>query len=268
MRIFKIITNTSIAFLLLNISHHAYSNDDFDDISKLTEQWINIESQLGNARLTWDAQKYILDQQIKLYSDNQKALQTKIEEGNKNRSNVDNERLKVSEKQSLLESKQATIKTKTAIALHKMQVLLNRLPPPLQKQWSTELASIDLEKNNSSEALDNTLALLKMLYEFQGRIAVHEGKISVQANSESGSQEELLVSQVYFGVSHGWYINNNGERYGYGESTRNGWKWWHNEQVKQVFSSFDKSMIKNVIDIIENPKKAKIAALPVRIGGR
>ncbi len=250
---------TLFSFLFFN-NCLLYAEDSvFQSLNTLTEQWLQIENQRGSARQLWEDQKFILDQQIDLYSQNKNELISKIENSKKNRGHVDEERLTILGKQSKLETQQKLIQEKVNIAFHKLKLIQNSLPPPLKNKWNSELEDFIVNENKTGEALETLLSLLKDFYEFEDRIVLHNGNI-INAQGES-----ILVTQLFLGVSKGWYLSKDKKHYGYGESSAAGWRWWHKEEISNVIPNFNFEQIYDVIQTIENPEKAKIASLPIRI---
>ena len=254
----KIILWLGILAFTLGAAFNVYA-DKFESIDELTEKWISLESQRGSASAAWQEQKLIFDQQIDLYSQHEKELIETIEQGKRNRTSVDNERLELIEKQSLLESKQAIIKQQINTAHYKIKRIQNRLPPPLKLQWQKELIHFEVNDKKPGESLETLLSLLKLLHEFEARIAIHKGNIT------NNQGKEVMVTQIYFGIARGWYLSENGEYYGYGESSATGWTWWHNEEVNTIIPKFNRALINETLSIIKNPQKAKLTSLPVRI---
>ena len=233
-------------------------------IDQLVEKWINLESQRGMLDASWQERKVILDQQLKLYNKEKQTLEEVINQNKSNETEVDKERLAITQQQTELENTQAKIVEQSRQALHKMKTLAPNLPPPLQTLWQEKFAELEKSTPKNSELLDSVLALLKDVYDFQNRLALHKSKLNV--TSETSSNKEVLVSQLYFGISHGWYVSDSGEFFGYGQATPQGWKWWHNNEVEQVFENkFAAEDILAAINIMKNPQKAQFMSLPLQL---
>ena len=80
----------------------------------------------------------------------------------------------------------------------------------------------------------------------------------------AGAEAQVMVTQIYLGLSQGWYISDDGRVYGYGRATAQGWRWWHGDQADEVLGrSLQPEALQAVRAMLENPAAARMIALPV-----
>ncbi|TPH18609.1 DUF3450 family protein [Litorilituus lipolyticus] len=235
-----------------------------ENLTELMQQWLDIESQKGQLQLDWNTKKQQLEQTQSLLIVEKTELASLLKKADTDRSDVDERRIELSEKQSLLEQEQVAVRKQILQATAFCQKLLMRLPPPLQEQWQEKLLLLTQEGATDSEKLERILSLYQLVNEFDERIALNRGSMAIP--SESGNTKNLLVTQMYLGVSQGWYVSDDGLHYGYGRADSSGWLWWHNEsssaELGRVLAAQDLLKLR---DILQKPTTAKFIDLPVKV---
>ena len=253
----KLIANKCFIFIVFFISFNAFS----DDSSFLIHDWLMLESQRGAITSEWEKNKANLDAQISLYRKQIAEYKTVIESQSKNTNDLDERRKMITLRQSELEEKQAIIKEKVNIALHKIGTNLDRLPPFVKKQVSEELQGITSDVSNISKTVDSLVATIRMLFEHNEKITLHKSELKIEENNTN-----IHVTQVYVGLSHGWYVSEDNTRYGYGRATDNGWKWWHNEDSTALLNEqFEARDVRKLIDSMRDPQNARLSTMPLVI---
>lgn len=238
------------------------------DISKqldgLMGKWIDIESQKGRLQSEWNIRKADLERRLSLLDLEQSVLKEALAEGNKSTNEVDAQRLTLLKAQDRLESEQSLMNSQLQKALELAQSLQARLPPPLQTQWQERLPYLSQSELNTSEKLEKLLGLLKLVEELDDRVALHRSTLEIP--SETDETRLLFVTQIYLGISQGWYVNDDGSAYGYGRSTPLGWKWWHGDEASaELGRKLDVSSLLKSRAILENPTSASFVSLPIKI---
>ncbi len=251
------------ALSLASFSISAFSIEE-QSLSQLMEQWLNIESQKGKLQLDWNTREQQLQQSLRLLSDEKATLQTLLKKTDTEKSDVDTRRFELSEQQSLLEKEQIEVKDQIYKASVFSRSFLKRLPPPLQVKWQEKLLILTQEGATDSEKLERILTLYKMVNEFDDQIALNRTSMEVSIGDDE--KQNLLVTQMYLGVSQGWYVSDDGRHYGYGRAGIVRWQWWHNEaasaELGRVLSAQDLLEFKN---ILQKPTTAKFINLPVKV---
>ncbi len=251
------------ALSLASFSISAFSVEE-QSLSQLMEQWLNIESQKGKLQLDWNTREQQLQQSLNLLNDEKTTLQTLLKKTDTEKNDVDKRRFELSEQQSLLENEQEEVKDQIYKASVFSRNLLKRLPPPLQIKWQEKLLILTQEGATDSEKLERILTLYKMVNEFDAQIALNRTAMEVPIGDDA--KQNLLVTQMYLGVSQGWYVSDDGRHYGYGRAGLVNWQWWHNEaasaELGRVLSAQDLLEFKS---ILQKPTTAKFINLPVKV---
>lgn len=233
-------------------------------LNKLMEQWLNIESQKGKIQLDWNTREQQLSQTYNLLTSEKSTLETLLKKTDTAKSDVDNRRFELSEQQSLLEQEQRTVKEQIHQTTLFSRSFIERLPPPLQIKWQEKLLLLTQAGATDSEKLERILTLYKLANEFDKQVALN--RTSMEVPSGEGSVQNLLVTQMYLGLSQGWYVSDDGLHYGYGRAGQVSWQWWHNEaasaELGRVLNPQDLLEFKQVL---EKPTTAKFINLPVKV---
>ncbi len=235
-----------------------------ENLNELMKKWIELESQKGELQLDWNSQKQYLGQTVRLLTTEEEELQQLLKKADTVKSDVDSRRIELSKKQSLLEQEQVFVKAQLEQATIFCQQLLKRLPPPLQEQWQGKLLFLTQEGVTDSEKLERILTLYQLVNEFDERVALNRSSMEIPSGKEK--KQNVLVSQIYLGVSQAWYVSDDGLFYGYGRAKSSGWQWWHNEASSaELGRVLDPEDLIQLRDILEKPTTAKFIDLPVKV---
>ncbi|MEP0175647.1 MAG: DUF3450 family protein [Paraglaciecola sp.] len=224
---------------------------DLTQIDRLTQQWLDTQRQASHLMVDWQASKPILEQRVTLLSAEKKQLEDILKYSKDSQEDVTKRRTELLEQQSNLEQQQAALSNKLALLLNQVEHLSELLPPPLKNVWLQQQDDSS-DDNQTSKSLQAVLAKLNSLMDFQKRISVHEGPISA---STAG---EVMVKQIYLGVSTAWFVSADGELKGRGQVQDNQWVWIEDESISA-------NEIKKAIDIFEKRKQADFVELPVNL---
>ncbi|MEP1552309.1 MAG: DUF3450 family protein [Paraglaciecola sp.] len=224
---------------------------DLTQIDRLTSQWLETQRQTSHILVDWHASKPILHQRLTLLSAEKKQLEDILKYSKDSQEDVTKRRTELLEQQSNLEQQQAALSNKLALLLNQVEHLSELLPPPLKNVWLQQQDDSS-DDNQTSKSLQAVLAKLNSLMDFQKRISVHEGPISA---STAG---EVMVKQIYLGVSTAWFVSADGELKGRGQVQDNQWVWIEDESISAT-------EIKKAIDIFEKRKQADFVELPVNL---
>lgn len=253
-------------FAVIGISLPAISAEN-KSLHELMDQWISIESQKGNLQLSWNTRKEQLAQSQSLLSSEISVLKAVLKKADSKKNDVDNRRIELSEKQSLLEQEQLQVKNQISQATNFSRSLLKRLPPPLQAAWQEKLLLLSQDGASDSEKLERLLTLYTLVNEFDERIALNRSSMEIP-NSTDESQN-LLVTQMYLGVSQGWYVSDDGLHYGFGRAGRLGWQWWHKEAASaELGRVLDPQDLLKLKGILQKPTTAKFINLPIKVSDK
>lgn len=251
------------SILLLSLfPYFVQATDTPDELNGLMSRWISIESQKGKLQTQWNARSQQLEQKLALFDAERESLQAVIDNSKKTGSDVDDRRLDLLKKQDTLESEQTELNAKIRSATTSLRTLTVRLPPPIQNQWQEKMPLLDQPDVSDSEKLERLLGLFKMAEDFDKRIALHRTTMQTSADTAN----TLLVTQIYMGLSHGWYVSDDGSSYGYGKADALGWTWWHGDEAsKELGYELSPEDLLRVRSILENPTHASYVPLPLKL---
>jgi hypothetical protein len=94
--------------------------------------------------------------------------------------------------------------------------------------------------------------MLTHLDDFERKVTLHQSIMTM------ADGEDYLMSQVYLGLSSGWYVSSDGQFAGAGHAAPEGWQW---ESVS------DTTSISNMVAILERRRNAELVSVPVMLGG-
>jgi hypothetical protein len=235
-----------------------------NNLNELMEQWLNIESQRGHLQSSWSTEQQQMQQSQSPLDAESSLLKEMLDSTNVKQSSVDKKRLELSERQSRLEVEQIKVKNYIRQAIEFNQSIVNRLPPPLQKKWSDKSLLLTQASATDSEKLERLLALYKLVNEFEERVAIN--RTSMEVPGAGSTSRNLLITQMYLGVSQGWYVSDDGTYYGFGKAGKLGWQWWHNENASaELGRILNPQDLLNLKSILEKPTTAKFINLPIKV---
>lgn len=219
------------SLLLVNFDTHAELTAG--RIDQLTKTWLETERQASYLRANWQTEKPQLEQRIKLLKLEQKQINKLLSSNQVSSNEVEKKRADLLQQQANLENEQALISSTLSQLKDRLDSLYALLPPPLKTNWQTELS------DNSSVVLEQQLSRLSRLKDFNERISLH----SMRLTNEQG--EQVLVKQLYLGLSQAWFSSQNGDFAGFGLVEDGVWNWHFSEQL-------DAQQILAAIAIVEN----------------
>ncbi|TMO67797.1 DUF3450 family protein [Pseudoalteromonas aurantia] len=249
-------------FVMTALSLHGVSSTSQSDY-ELMQQWLDLESQRGKLESTWQTNKQFLKNQISLLSEEKKSLQALLLNAKNAQNEVDEKRLALTEKQVQYERNQNLVENELSKGENFITRVLPMLPPPLQSELQIKSEKLKQNTINLSERLEIYLGLYKSVDEFNSRIALNTSNMTV---SIKGKETEVLVSQIYLGLSQAWYLSADGSAYGFGRTEQSGWQWYHGEAVSSVLPSMNlPEQIKKIRGILEKPTTAEFVSLPLSL---
>ena len=245
------------------LSTSAFSSQTLE-LTELMDQWISIESQKGQLQRNWESQKQHLEQKSKLIATEIQSLNKILEQAKNSNDDVGTKRFDIIKKQEKLEQENEIVINKLTQVSEYAYKLLPQLPPPLKTQWQEKLLLLKQESASSSEKLERLLTLFKLVNEFNERIAINRTSMKISGNDEQLTN--ILVTQIYLGISQAWYISDDGQFYGYGSTDKSGWLWWHNEDAdNELGHLLNPADLLILTDMVNNPTKASFLSLPIKL---
>lgn len=236
---------------LLLVVASAARGDATGEMEALTLQWTALERQRNVLESNWRDQQPVLEQQLALLERERRELASFLEQTETAQDEVEERRLELLDRQSVLEQQQASLERELQAAIVQVQSLHRQLPPPMVAAWNERLPELKADVATTSERLQVLLEMLGDLDDFDRKLSLHE-EVMVLADGQ-----EHLVSEVYVGLSHGWYVSTDGIYAGAGHPGPGGWQWRRSEEPEAIT---------RVIAIVERRRNAELVALPVALG--
>lgn len=224
------------------------------EIDTLTERWIAIEQQRTAIRSNWAERERIGITQMQLLQAERQSLRTLLEDAAQTDDEIDQRRSALFQEQQELEARDAALQQDLQIIADQLTVIQKQMPPPLQPLWKDHMAQLGQEDLALSDRLSTVLVLLDETVDFSKRIALHKSSMTF-------GDREILVTQIYLGLSHGWYISEDGRRVGSGRAFETGWRWHDASDDPR----FDKSHLRETIRLVESGAARELVSLPVSL---
>lgn len=233
---------------------------------QLMQQWLDLESQKGKLELSWQTNQQSLQNQIKLLKEEKAALRALINKAKDARSEVDEKRFELTRQQQQLEENQRLVEAELKSLMQFINRVSPLLPPPIQAQWEEALTTINSTPYSNSEQLEKLLSMFKSAAEFNQRVALNNTNMTVPT---AGGETQILVSQIYLGLSQAWYVSQDGQSFGIGRVEQHGWQWHHKEQAQQLLglSSHEDLMqsLAKIKSMLNKPTTAAFVNAPLAI---
>lgn len=91
----------------------------------------------------------------------------------------------------------------------------------------------------------------------------------MEVSTKDAEIKNMRVTQIYLGVSQGWYVSDDGQYFGYGRPDLKSWTWWHNESAsKELGKKLNPQDLLELVNVINNPTTASFIRLPIKINNK
>jgi hypothetical protein len=248
-----------VLFVVIPFAGISKANTD-----ELMQQWIKLESQKGKLQTEWAERKAELERRQQLLVAEQNSLQEVLSQTAESSSDTDQRRKTLLTDQQRLEQEQTLMAEQVNKAIASLQSIQFRLPPPLASEVDSKMKSFQSDLS-ASEKLERLLSIYKLMNEFDQRVAINKATIELPVSGQEATRS-IRVTQVYLGLTQGWYLSEDASEYGYGRATALGWKWWSNQEAEsELGQELDPQEIKTLISIMDNPALADLVSLPVKL---
>jgi chromosome segregation ATPase len=246
----------ALALFTLLASSNAFSAPNkVEQTDRLIQKWLTIEQQRNAMVNDWNQQKPLLEQRLSLLKQEQLQLEKSLKTTNATDNEVEEKRTQLLESQNTMESMQANLE-KSLLRYYQIIAQLHpQLPPPLYNAWHKKLTSNELKNADITIKLNTLLELLEQLNDFEQRISHTQSPLVL--SSEQGNKE-VMVHQLYIGLSQAWYVSLDGSLVGRGVPDDSGWKWIADQSVEA-------DTVLNAIAMIERRSEAKFLQLPISL---
>lgn len=236
-----------LGLILVLLHSKASAQSRSDKVQAMIQQWLAIEQQADHLQRDWSQQQIILEQRLQLLNAEKASLKAHLIKHSSHQSEVQKTRVELAQQQNQLEKNQIKMTAALQLTANNIGAMTTQLPQPLAEHWQQTLSKPLAEKSNS-EKLDRYLTLLKAMDEFNKKITRHQTLMLVDG-------KQILVDQVYLGLSQGWYLSRDNQHAGIGHASSQGWQWQADNSLVPMLS--------DIITALKQPEKARL--LPIKI---
>nr|WP_249118479.1 DUF3450 family protein [Pseudoalteromonas sp. NEC-BIFX-2020_015] len=237
----------------------AQQSSKAEQVDSLVERWLSTEQQQSALTNEWITQQPLLEQRLTLLKAEQKQLTQLLAQDSESGNEVDQARGELLALQNSMETDQAYLTGWLKTQFINVNDLIYRLPPPLEKSWREQLSVHDGTDNDqanknlksNSDRLTLLLKLFDDLSQFDSRISSYQSAITLP------NGEQKLVSQIYMGISLGWYISLDNTYAAQGFATDNGWRWQAIDDQQSVLQ------VKQMLAMLNQQKEAEFINLNI-----
>ncbi|MEI6894553.1 MAG: DUF3450 family protein [Colwellia sp.] len=223
----------------------------------LIKEWLSIEQQRNAMINDWHQQKPLLEQRLVLLKQEQTQLEKNLKTARVNDTDVEKKRAQLISSQNDMEAAEGQLESSLVRYYQFVSELQNKLPPPVQKSWRSKLAESEFQNADTTQRLNTLLELLEQLNDYQNRISHVQSALVLPTKS---GDKEMMVHQVYLGLSQAWYVSLDGSLVGRGQPSDIGWQWLADETV-------DGETVLNAIAMMERKVEANFVQLPISLAG-
>ena len=239
-----------LPFATLVVTVPALAQNTVREVDALTLRWTELEQQRDALLSSWRTGRPVLEQQLSLLERETAELTALVEASSREQDEVEQRRLELLEEQTRLEQEQAALERGIAQAAIVLRSLHPQLPPPLVDAWGERLGEFDDPLLTTTEKLQLTTELLRQLDDFEQRITLNEAIVTLDDGRDH------LVRQIYVGLSHGWYVTDDGSFAAAGTAGPDGWRWMPMSDVGAVT---------DIVDILERRVEPALVSIPLTL---
>ena len=240
---------TKIIFITFSFCALNVQADTVSELEQLVNRWLLTERQVSALEKQAIEQKSSMQQSLTLLDAEYQQLNQVSKHRQKNGDDLAQQRADLVSKQETLEQDQQQLIAQLSKIDQRLMSLKAQLPPPLLNSWQAA-GDLSNEQLETTDRLQITLKLIRLLSEFQQRISLHEMAIS----HPDGHQ--VWVTQLYLGASQAWFVSKDMSYVGVGFPTALGWQW-------QFDNTLNAEQVAKAIAIFNKQKPADWVKLPI-----
>lgn len=240
---------TKIISIVLILCMGNAQADTVDKLEQLVNRWLFTERQISELETHAIEQKSSMQQSLTLLDAEYQQLNKVSKHRQKSGDDLAQQRAKLISTQQTLEQDQQQLTSELTKISQRLLSLKTQLPPPLLNSWQAA-GDLTNEQLETTDKLQITLKLIRLLSEFQQRISIHEMAIA----HPDGHQ--VWVTQLYLGASQAWFVSKDKSYVGVGFPTSLGWQW-------QFDNTLNGEEVAKAIAIFKKEKPADWVKLPI-----
>jgi chromosome segregation ATPase len=219
------------------------------------EKWVQTRQVVSKTRTDWQADKESLEQTIKLFERELKAVEEQMSKVSTNNTQVEKERMEAEALQKASTDALTRAKEFPTGLEGGIKKLAPQLPVPLQDILKKDLARLPPDPATTrmlaAERVQTLVGILNEIDKFNNAVNVFSER------RKNAKGEEVAVQTVYVGLGAAYFVNDSGDFAGMGAPGVNGWEWTLKPELGPT--------VKEVIKIYRNERTAQFVTLPVAI---
>lgn len=186
------------------------------------DRWIELQKTIQKTQADWLVEKEALRQMSDLLRTQRDLLKTTLDRAKEEASAGDQERRKLSVRQSRLVQVEAELDRVIRVAEERGRKLSEQFPPPLKQKVGEFLARMPQEGQETSLGLGRRM---QNLLAFMNEADKFNVVLTLTKELQPISGAEVQVDVMYLGLASAFYVDPEGRRAGVGYPGEQGWKW-------------------------------------------
>lgn len=196
--------------------------DSIDSARTSVSDWVQAEQTISLESINWQADKALLVDMIAIAEKRVERLQEKVDEQESFNSLAQEERRKLIEQDTQIDTYSQAIEQFLAQAESQIRALHPRLPEPLADEMAASIKRLP-DANSAlnislSERMQTVTTLLTQIHDFDAKVSLHQTIRALPSSSE-----EVAVRTIWVGLGQAYYLAPNDA--GYGLPSTEGWTW-------------------------------------------
>lgn len=218
-------------------------------------EWVETERAISAAKAEWDADKFGMENLIRLYQQELESLKAQVASAEQDRGVAEQRRSELLAKNEEIQAIEVQVSAALAKIEQKLKAMEARLPTPLQQELGPLFGTIPQDGESSSlsigQRIQPIIAILTQIQKFNQVVTIEEGFREFEAG------RTVQTEKVYFGLGAAYYVDRANEHAGYGVMTETGWDWKDDAALIPLVRRF--------VDIYRGTVQAEYVELPVDI---
>lgn len=235
-----------------------------DETESIVVKWYEVEDLISKEREAWRVEKQLIQDLIEIRTAELEVVEQQIDEFRKGTEAASKRRDELDAKKAVLESATVALEQKVRGMELRTLELLKQLPDVVTEKVATTSQALpaadatdeDIAKLSLDRRIINVLGTLQEIHRFQREVTVRT-ETRVLPGAKEGEQESAKVTAIYLGIGQAYYVNDKGDRAGFGVPDGGRWTWVpKNDYAEQIAKA---------IAIARSEAPAAFVPLPVKV---